>query len=51
MSEEKRATLKEIKEYFGISTQEMMANWKELSAMDREFFMVEVARAIEDKAA
>jgi hypothetical protein len=41
-----KADLKEIKEFFGMSNKEMMAEWKELSPEEREYFKLAVGREI-----
>jgi hypothetical protein len=42
----KKASLAEIKTFFGMTNQEMMAEWKELGAEDREYFKIAVGKEI-----
>ena len=47
MSEEKKATVAEIKRYFNVETmKQMKAEWEVLSEEEKEFFRVEVGKVI-----
>jgi hypothetical protein len=42
----KKASLAEIKAFFGMTNAEMMAEWKEVDADDRDYFKIAVGKEI-----
>lgn len=43
----RKANLKEIKVFFGMTSKEIMAEWKELDVYEREYFKEAVGRELD----